>query len=156
MKSEPPFLSQSSGPQFGLKNCLIFAFALFVLQAATTGFCQVPLLGNLLPSSPGSGSILTQLGSAQPDSKASLSSQLLYLKAEGDVGAESPSTSLFAFMVAVPAFYNVNVSGNTHLPSWTFDPQAEILGSNPIAPDLLFTGSLGVDAALYPGNQGYN
>jgi hypothetical protein len=156
MKRKPHFLSQLSRPRLSFKNCLIFAFALFVLQTATAGFCQLPPLGNLLPSSPGSGSILTQPGSAQPDSQPSLSSQLLYLKAEGEVGAESPSSSVFAFMLAVPAYYNVNLAGNTHLPSWTLDPQAEILGSNPIAPDLLFTGSLGVDAAIYPDNQGYN
>jgi hypothetical protein len=144
--------AQSPETRWNYRKYLVLAFTFFVLQASAAGFGQVPL--NLLPSNP--SNVLTQPFSALPTSQPSLGSQLLYLKAQGEVGVESPSSSVFAFMVAVPVFYNVNLAGTTHLPAWTFDPQAEILGSSPISPDLLFTGTLGIDSALYPDNTGNN
>src|SRR5579859_2931309 len=132
------------------RRFLILAFGVLTWLAAPAGFCQLPLG---LPGLSGGGVPL--LNSAQPNSQTSISSQLLYLKAQGEVGAQSPVDSLSLFILGVPLFHNSGLEGPAP-PAWMVDPQLQVLASHPAGSGILFTGSLGVDTALYPDNPAYN
>lgn len=89
-------------------------------------------------------------------SQTSVSDQLLYLKAEGAVNAESPADSYSVLLATLPLFYNADLSGNNQAPAWNLDPQAQWISTTRAGKGLLFTGALGLDLDVYPDHPDYN